>query len=70
MTKTKKKIAEAVSKAKSLARFNILRMPEESDEAPHWLFGLLIIVLIAIAVSWIWAGMSVNSSLQAYIPYL
>lgn len=70
MSKGKKKINEAINKAKSLARFNILRMPEESDEAPHWLFWLLIIVLIALAVSWIWAGMSVNSSLQAYMPYL
>ena len=70
MMRAKKKINEAINKAKSLKRFNILRMPEESDEAPHWLFWLLIIVLIALAVSWIWAGMSVNSSLQAYMPYL
>jgi len=70
MSKKNKKIDEAVNKAKSLKRFNILRMPEESDEAPHWLFWLLIIVLTALAISWIWAGMSVSSSLQAYLPYL
>jgi hypothetical protein len=70
MTKAKKKIDEAVRKAKSTTRFNILRMPEDSDEAPHWLFWLLIIVLVAIAISWIWEGMSVSSSVQAYLPYL
>ena len=70
MTKGNKKIEKAIREAKSVTRFNILRMPEDGDEAPHWLFWLLVIVLIALAVSWIWAGMSVGSSVQAYLPYL
>ncbi|MDD5605994.1 MAG: hypothetical protein PHR51_01570 [Patescibacteria group bacterium] len=68
--KAKKKIEKAVKQARSTSRFSILRMPEDTDEAPHWLFWLLVIALIALLASWIWESVSLNSSLQAYLPYL
>ena len=70
MPKGNKKLEKAIKDAKAVKRFSILRMPEESDEAPHWLFWLLIIVLVAIMVSWVWEGISSSSDLQAYLPYL
>ena len=66
----KEKIHKAKQAANSSLRFNILRMPEDKDDAPHWLFTLLILVLIALIVGWIWESLSVSSSVQAYLPYL
>ncbi|OGB73575.1 hypothetical protein A3K24_01870 [candidate division Kazan bacterium RIFCSPHIGHO2_01_FULL_44_14] len=64
------KVRQAMSKAKPKKRFFIIQMPEDKDEAPHWLFWVLVILFVTLLVSIIWQGLSVSSSVQAYLPYL
>lgn len=70
----KKKVATTVAKARKTAnlkaKFAIIRMPEDKDEAPHWLFWLLVIVFAVLVISIIWQGITASSDLQAYLPYL
>ncbi|AKM84966.1 TPA: hypothetical protein DHW58_01040 [Patescibacteria group bacterium] len=64
------KVRQAVAKAKPKKTFFIIQMPEDQDEAPHWLFWMLLIVFVALLVSIVWQGLALSSSVQAYLPYL
>ena len=68
--KTKAKVNQARKTASLKEKFAIICMPEDRDEAPHWLFWLLVIVFAALVVSIVWQGMAVSPNLQAYLPYL
>ena len=45
------KVRQAVAKAKPKKTFFIIQMPEDQDEAPHWLFWMLLIVFVALLLS-------------------
>ena len=68
--KIRAKISKAVNHAKQAKRFSILHLPEDRDEAPHWLFWWVVILFILLVISIIWQGMAASSSLQAYLPYI
>ncbi len=68
--KVRTKVNQARKSASLKNRFAIIRMPEDKDEAPHWLFWLLVIVFAALVISVIWQGISASTSFQAYLPYL
>lgn len=68
--KAKDKIISAAKRAQIKKFFTIIQMPEDRDDAPHWMFWLLIVVFILLVASVIWQGTSASSSLQAYLPYL
>ena len=64
------KVRKALDKAKPKKSFFIIQMPEDNDESPHWLFWMLVIVFAALLAAILWQGLSVGSSVQAYLPYL
>ncbi len=70
----KRKVRAKVNRAQKAAslreKFAIIRMPEDKDEAPHWLFWLLVIVFAVFIVSIIWQGVATSTNLQAYLPYI
>lgn len=68
--KLNSKVRKALTKAKPKKAFFIIQMPEDNDEAPHWLFWMLVIVFAALLAAILWQGLSVSSSVQAYLPYL
>jgi len=68
--KARAKVNQARKSASLKDRFAIIRMPEDKDEAPHWLFWLLVVVFAVLVISAIWQGIAASTSFQAYLPYL
>ncbi|RLC37662.1 hypothetical protein DRH29_01020 [candidate division Kazan bacterium] len=64
-----KKITAAAHKIRIQKNvFSIIRMPEDQDEAPHWMYWLLVIVFILLIISIFWREFSDTPSIQAYLP--
>lgn len=68
--KVRAKVNRAQKAASLREKFAIIRMPEDRDEAPHWLFWLLAIIFALLIISIIWQGVATSTSLQAYLPYI
>lgn len=64
------KINQVVAKAKQLKRPVILEMPEDVENAPHWLVWVALIALIGFIVSAGWQIAETQNQLQAYLPFL
>ena len=66
-----RKVTTAASKTRARKNvFSIIKMPEDRDESPHWLYWLLVIVFILLVISIAWRELSNTPSIQAYLPYL
>lgn len=69
--KLEEKIKQTLARAKVRSKIAILQMPEYSpDTAPHWLFWLLVIGLIALMTAVIGARTGLEPTIQAYLPVL
>ncbi len=71
---TKKKtiaiLRQALNRAKSKKRLTIIEMPEENDNAPHWLLWLTLVSFIGLVVAITWQMLASNSNLQAFLPFV
>ncbi|MFA5270511.1 MAG: hypothetical protein WC400_02825 [Patescibacteria group bacterium] len=60
-----------LDKLKSLMREHkrsfIILIPEERDEAPHWLLWLLLILILVFLVSWTWVNWGGSSAFMSYL---
>jgi len=70
---TEKTTTSKLLKLKSLMRQHkrsfIILIPEERDDAPHWIFWLLLILVFVFIVSWTWMNWSGSSALMSYLSY-
>lgn len=64
------KLNQVIAKAKQLRRPAILEMPEEIENAPHWLLWVVLIALIGFIASAGWQIVETQNRLQAYLPFL
>jgi hypothetical protein len=72
-------MAQAKTKSSKLGRLKslmrkhkrsfILLIPEERDDAPHWLLWLLLILVIIFLISWTLLNWRGSSALLSYLSY-
>jgi hypothetical protein len=63
-------LRQALNRAKSKKRLTIIEMPEENDNAPHWLLWLTLASFVGLVVAITWQLLASDNNLQAFLPFL